>query len=80
MINNIIQPYNIAFSVLFSNMSLLDKYQKSIPKTWDELKNTTKYILEQENNPELIGYNGFLDGKNIIIIYYLRFIFIYQFI
>jgi len=58
-------------------MSLLDKYQKSIPKTWDELKNTTKYILEQENNPELIGYNGFLDGKNIIIIYYLRFIFIY---
>jgi len=47
----------------------LEKYNKKIPKTWDELLETANYILNEEkkmNNTELIGYNGFFSG-----IYYI---------
>ncbi len=36
-----------------------------MPKTWDELIETAKYILEEEkklNNTALIGYNGLFPG------------------
>jgi len=49
--------------MLYSNYELLEKYNKTIPKTWEQLKETSKYILEQEKDPELIGYNGLLDSK-----------------
>jgi len=54
-------PVYIEYSVLCSNMKLLNKYSKRIPKTWDELLYTSKYILdkEKENNDKLKGYNGF---------------------
>ncbi|ORX42272.1 periplasmic binding protein-like II [Anaeromyces robustus] len=54
-------PFNLAYTVLYSNKILLEKYNKTIPTTWDELIETSKYILEQENNPDLIGYNGLFD-------------------
>jgi len=46
-------------------MKLLNKYSKRIPKTWDELLYTSKYILdkEKEYNDKLKGYNGFFVGK-----------------
>jgi len=47
-----------SYEVLFSNTGLLNKYKGSIPKTWDQLIDTCKYILKQENDPELICYNG----------------------
>jgi len=38
-----------------------------VPKTWDELIETSKYIINEEkrlyNNTELIGYNGLFPGK-----------------
>ncbi|OUM60623.1 hypothetical protein PIROE2DRAFT_13569 [Piromyces sp. E2] len=37
------------------------KYHKSIPKTWDELLKTSKYIVDEEkkiNNTKIIGYSG----------------------
>jgi len=50
------------YTFLYSNVSLLNKYNKSIPKTWDELYETGKYILEKEkeqyNNTEIIGYSS----------------------
>jgi len=52
--------------VLLSNMVLLEKYQREIPQTWDELKDTSKYILTEElknNNTELMAYNGLFDSK-----------------
>jgi len=54
-------PVYIEYSVLCSNMKLLNKYSKRIPKTWDELLYTSKYILdkEKEYNDKLKGYNGF---------------------
>ncbi|ORX83231.1 periplasmic binding protein-like II [Anaeromyces robustus] len=54
-------PHNLALSMLYSNKILLEKYNKTIPTTWDELIETSKYILEQENNSDLIGYNGLFD-------------------
>ena len=49
----------------------LTKYEKDVPKTWDELIETAEYILKrerEENNPELICYNGLFDGKQKDII------------
>ncbi|ORX42201.1 periplasmic binding protein-like II [Piromyces finnis] len=55
-------PVTLSFSVLYSNRNILNKYNKNIPKTWDELLDTSKYILEMErtnyNNTELRAYNG----------------------
>jgi len=39
----------------------LDKYNKKPPKTWDELIETAKYILEEEKkigHDDIFGYNG----------------------
>jgi len=54
-------PVNISYEVLYSNKRLLSKYGKPIPKTWDELIETCKYIMAEENDPELICYNGLFD-------------------
>ncbi|OUM58195.1 hypothetical protein PIROE2DRAFT_16604, partial [Piromyces sp. E2] len=51
-------PVHIDFTVLYSNMELLNKYNKTIPTTWDELLETGKYIKERENNENLLIYNG----------------------
>jgi len=55
---------------------LLSKYEKEIPKTWDELIETSKYIFDVEknnfNNTNLITFNGLFNSnyeiyiKNII--------------
>jgi len=47
--------------MLYSNKKLLLKYNKKVPKTWDELLDTAKYILNEErqaNNIDIVGYNG----------------------
>ncbi|OUM58475.1 hypothetical protein PIROE2DRAFT_16237, partial [Piromyces sp. E2] len=41
-------PVSLDYSVLYSNSKLLDKYNKTIPKTWDELITTSQYITENE--------------------------------
>eukprot|EP00833_Pecoramyces_ruminatium_P013756 jgi/Orpsp1_1/1187788/evm.model.d7180000060183.1 len=55
-------PVTLDIDALYSNKILLDKYNKTIPKTWEELINTSKYILSEErrlyNNTSLIAYNG----------------------
>jgi len=54
-------PFMVTFSLLYSNNKLLKKYDKPIPQTWDELIETSLYIKERENDPELILYNGLMD-------------------
>eukprot|EP00833_Pecoramyces_ruminatium_P018732 jgi/Orpsp1_1/1192764/evm.model.d7180000095714.1 len=52
--------------VLYSNEKLLKKYNKRVPKTWDELIETGKYILNEEkklNNTNLTIYNGLFNEK-----------------
>jgi len=53
-------------STLFSNYALLIKYNKGIPKTWDELMSTSKFIYDEEKkiNNNIIRYSGFLNGIN----------------
>jgi len=45
---------------------LLNKYNKTIPTTWDELIETGEYILDEEkkinNDSNLIGFNGLFPG------------------
>jgi len=56
-------PVCLTYEVLYSNKQLLSKYNKPIPKTWDELIETCKYIMERENDSELICYNGLFDDS-----------------
>ncbi|KAL6608374.1 hypothetical protein U3516DRAFT_829296 [Neocallimastix sp. 'constans'] len=56
------------FSVLYYNEPLLNKYNQKVPKTWNELYDTGKYIMEKENNNNnnninLIIYNGFFPDE-----------------
>jgi len=54
--------------VLYSNNYYLQKYNITIPKTWNELINITEYVLEEEhklNNYNIIGYNGLFPGNFI---------------
>jgi len=48
-------PLTVDYGGLYANMDLLEKYNKSVPETWDELIETTNYIYERESptNPEL---------------------------
>jgi len=62
-------PATVDFDGLFSNTLYLNKYNKTVPKTWDELIQTSKYIIEQEkalNNTDLIAYNGVFGEKHMI--------------
>ncbi|ORX80086.1 periplasmic binding protein-like II [Anaeromyces robustus] len=61
-------PITIDFTVLYSNPTYLQKYNKSIPKTWKDLLETSKEILDEENklgNSKLMGYNGLFNSLEI---------------
>jgi len=61
-------PLYVKYKVLYSNKHYLDKYKKQIPKTWDELIETTKDILEgerKEGNTNIMGYNGLMPDNDI---------------
>jgi len=53
-------PIYLYITSLFSNMDLLTKYNKEIPKTWDDLMSTSKLIYDEEKkvNNTIIRYNG----------------------
>jgi len=56
-------PFGISYELLYSNKILLSKYNKPVPKTWDELIKTCKYIMDKENDSDLICYNGLFDDS-----------------
>jgi len=56
----------LSYTVLYYNKKLLDKYGKRVPKTWDELIETSLEIKEKEKklgNIYLSEYNGLFSGK-----------------
>jgi len=59
-------PVYLSITTLFSNQELLKRYNKSVPKTWDELMETSKYIYdeEQKRNNTIIRYNGLINDYN----------------
>lgn len=60
------QPIANNYSVLYCNRELLKKYNKKIPRTWDELMKIGKEIVEEERklgNSNLVAYNGLFNSK-----------------
>jgi len=56
----------MSVDAFYANKKLLKTYNKRIPKTWDELIETSKYILQEErkkNNTDLVAYNGLMNGN-----------------
>ncbi|OUM56508.1 hypothetical protein PIROE2DRAFT_18865 [Piromyces sp. E2] len=51
-------PITLDFTVLYSNPEYLNKYNKTVPKTWDELIETSSFIKDEEKDIELVNYNG----------------------
>jgi len=73
-------PFTVFYIVLYSNKELLKKYNQKPPKTWDQLIEISKYIIEEEkklNNTDLIGYNGLFDDSEQG--YYSLYEFLYSF-
>ncbi|OUM63564.1 hypothetical protein PIROE2DRAFT_9844, partial [Piromyces sp. E2] len=60
-------PITLSASVLYYNKFYMDKYKKKPPKTWNELLETSKYILNEErknnNQIELKAFNGLFNGN-----------------
>ncbi|OUM59305.1 hypothetical protein PIROE2DRAFT_15193, partial [Piromyces sp. E2] len=59
-------PITLDIDTLFSNQIYLTRYNKTPPKTWEELIETSKYIIERElanNNTDLIAYNGLVNDS-----------------
>jgi len=74
-------PFEVYFSVMYYNEKLLNKYGKSVPKTWDELLDIGKYIIEEERklgNTEIIGYNGGFDDSDFGTISLYEFIYSFR--
>lgn len=61
-------PLYIDVSTLYSNTELLKRYDREVPKTWDDLIDTARDILKREKakngESDLIGYNGLLNAEN----------------
>jgi len=59
-------PIYIYITTLYSNQTLLTKYGKDIPKTWDELMSTSKYIYDEEKkqNNTIIRYHSSINDYN----------------
>ena len=51
-------PYISNAGTFYYRADLLEKYNKEVPTTWEEVVNTAKDILEKENNPDLVGYGS----------------------
>lgn len=52
-------PWFVNVGLLYYRKDLLDKYNRPIPQTWEELEETAKYIMEKEHaagNADLWGY------------------------
>ncbi|ORX83189.1 periplasmic binding protein-like II [Anaeromyces robustus] len=74
-------PYTVIYTALYSNKALLKKYNRRIPKTWEELMETSKYIMDEEknlNNTELMTYNGLFSDDDLGTYNINQFIYSYR--
>ncbi|MCT4686694.1 extracellular solute-binding protein [Vallitalea sp.] len=49
-------PFQANVGALFYRKDLLEKYNLSVPTTWDKLKEAANVIMAGEDNPNLVGY------------------------
>jgi len=74
-------PVFLNYRVLYSNIELLNKYQKDIPKTWNEFLEFGKEILKKEKlegNTDIIGYNGYIPDYDFSLSSVEEFIFSFR--
>ena len=50
-------PYFADSQFLYYRKDLLEKYKRAAPKTWDEMMETARLIMEGEKNPNLQGFS-----------------------
>ena len=50
-------PYFADSQFLYYRKDLLDKYKRPVPKTWDEMMETAKVIMDGEKSPQLQGFS-----------------------
>jgi multiple sugar transport system substrate-binding protein len=50
-------PYFADAQFLYYRKDLLEKYKRPAPKSWDEMMETAKIILDGEKNPQLQGFS-----------------------
>ena len=50
-------PYFADSQFLYYRKDLLEKYKRPVPKTWDEMMETAKIIMDGEKNPSLQGFS-----------------------
>lgn len=50
-------PYFADAQFLYYRKDLLEKYKRPVPKTWDEMMETAKVVLDGEKNPNLQGFS-----------------------
>ena len=50
-------PYFADSQFLYYRKDLLEKYKRPVPKTWDDMMETAKLIMDGEKNPQLQGFS-----------------------
>ncbi|HEX4884738.1 MAG TPA: ABC transporter substrate-binding protein [Casimicrobiaceae bacterium] len=50
-------PYFADAQFMYYRKDLLEKYKRPVPKTWDEMMETARIVLEGEKNPNLQGFS-----------------------
>ena len=50
-------PYFADAQFLYYRKDLLEKYKRSVPKTWDEMMETARIVLDGEKSPQLQGFS-----------------------
>ena len=50
-------PYFADSQFLYYRKDLLEKYKRPVPKSWDEMMETAKIVMDGEKNPQLQGFS-----------------------
>ncbi len=50
-------PYFADSQFMYYRKDLLEKYKRPVPKTWDEMMETARVIMDGEKNPQLQGFS-----------------------
>ncbi len=50
-------PYFADAQFMYYRKDLLEKYKRPVPRTWDEMMETARVIMEGEKNPNLQGFS-----------------------
>jgi multiple sugar transport system substrate-binding protein len=50
-------PYFADSQFLYYRKDLLEKYKRPVPKTWDDMMETAKIIMDGEKNPQMQGFS-----------------------